>query len=133
MQSFSVQMKTNVATGTNRQLRFALYSADDEEIGTVLLEFAVKVQYLVMNCFSVMRQFPVPEDIPSETEKTWQITVQKKPDVTITIACNGVELLNFVVSKDTCTKDTWASHWDPDVKKIGFPSDSASTEYRAGE
>ena len=135
MQSFSVQIKTNGVIGSFEQVLLDLFSADDLNAGTLLIEFGLsKIQYMVIHCTSEMSQFPVPEDIPEETEKIWQITVRKKPVVTVTIACNGVELVNLELTKDTCTNLEWATNWERDVKKIGFQSDdTASRFYRAGK
>ena len=134
MQSYSLQIKTKSVISSFKQVRLDLFSADDENAGRLVLEFHTKIQYWPQNCFDRWQQFPVPEDIPSETEKIWQITVRKKPVVTVTIACNGIELVNLELTKDTCTNLDWADYWGRDVKKVGFQtSDSASRQYRAGK
>ena len=50
------------------------------------------------------------------------------------IHCNGVEVVNILMSDNTCGYSWWRELWSRDVEFIEFDSyyDSASDYYRAG-
>ena len=68
--------------------------------------------------------------LPSEVKKVWQIS--KHPGPRITLQCNGVTVLDTLLSNSFCKKPNWGQYWSRPVKQIMFGSvDKTSDKYRA--
>jgi hypothetical protein len=89
------------------------------------------VEYWLYWCNSLT---PLPTQPPATRVKVWRITnTRSSSEIRLTLHCNGVEVLNTLISGTTCDHSYW-NYWTRDVEKIEFASnDDASDHYRPGE
>ena len=108
------------------------YTTQREYAGGVRINFYSTTQYYLYWCSYSWTNFPT--NLPVEVNKVWRITVDKTAGIRVKIHCNGVEVLNVLLS-DTCSNSGWRENWSRDVELIYFPSyfDTASNYYRAGQ
>eukprot|EP00116_Pleurobrachia_bachei_P011088 sb/3471350/ len=100
-----------------------MYTADDELIGGVTVRFTSPMKYSIGHCTEDLDPLPVhPGD---EVKKIWII---RKTNTTLSIECNGVEVLNYQFSDSNETD--CETRWEEDVMKIIFTQyDTASDGY----
>ena len=128
LETTPLEIKTNRIKGSNEVVYVGFYSAQEEEVGGVSLYFRSPAQYTVWFCTSNYND--LPSTLPTITEKIWQITLTRTSDVRLIIHCNGVEVVNILMS--FCAQSAWSNYWTMDVEKIWFhPSDTAADYYRA--
>ena len=132
LETTPLEIKTNRIKGSNEVVYVGFYSAQEEEVGGVSLYFRSPAQYTVWFCTSNYND--LPSTLPTITEKIWQITLTRTSDVRLIIHCNGVEVVNILMSDSTCAGTDWKKYWTRDVEKIRFPStDTASDYYGPGD
>ena len=99
-------------------------------VGYVSLKFDSSPQYAISFCMSTYSPFLTT--LPSDVIKTWKITKFAGPSPRITVHCNEVEVLDFIISDQTCTDSSWSDQWSKEVELIQFEHfyDTASDYYR---
>ena len=65
--------------------------------------------------------------IPSEIDKIW--TIAKLPGPKITLHCNGVKVVDVLLSVQTCDIKKWKNFWNRDAKLILFNSEDSASNY----
>ena len=140
LENVPLQIMTGSVVGNNKQVGVIFYNTQGDYAGAVFLNTMYRPQYRLMACSSSWTSF-LPAAIPSGTRKIWTIALfRSSASRGLTIACNGKEVLNVVVSGSMCTTtvdiwdDTWSDIWSRDVAKILFPftHDTASAYFRPG-
>ena len=89
-------------------------------------------QYWFPRCFDSTKKENFPANtVPTEIEKLWTVTVTRGSSSKIVIHCNGVEVLDFEPSDNTCEYGTWDRFWSRKAVKIYFheSKDTASDFY----
>jgi hypothetical protein len=117
--------------GSNEKLELYFYTASRAYAGGVRIDFKSTVQYFLYRCSysNIMMNFP--SSLPSTRNKIWMITLTRTMGVRLKIHCNGVEVLNLLMSYSTCYDNRWSLNWSKDVEKIAFHwTDTASDGYR---
>ena len=108
------------------------YTTQGEYAGAVGIYFTSTPQYWLAPCIDYRTNFP--GNLPSEVVKIWRITLDKTAGIRLKIHCNGVEVLNVLISDNTCDNSDWRKYWSRDVEYIDFSgSDTTSEYYRAGQ
>ena len=123
-----LELKTNSTLGSGDILDVYFQTIQGEDAGDVGIYFFSTYQYWILDCNDYWTDFP--NSVPSEVEKIWRITADKSTlsGIRLMIHCNGIEVLNIILSDSTCP----GHNWSRDVEKIYFPNyDSASDYYRA--
>ena len=103
--------------------------------GRLELYFTSPPKYRLISC-TKLNVFPT--ELPSETDKIWQITkvmtASGSPRVVIT--CNSKGVLNLVLSDSVCTSSSasdWSTIWSGVMDKMQISSsDTASDYFRLG-
>nr|AFK75413.1 putative secretory peptide-3 [Pleurobrachia bachei] len=132
LESTPLQIKTNSLTGSGEMIRVVTFTADGKVIGAVEMWFKSSVKYKITgSCKNWYSLFPVQP--PEEVDKTWTI---RKNTTTLSIECNGVEVLNyqFSDSNDSSCVERWGGDVVELIKFSGKESgneDTASDTYRA--
>ena len=125
-------------------MRLYFLNAQNDDAGGVHIKFSSPPRYNIGYCFSGWTDFPTT--LPSATEKIWRITLEKRAGVrVIKIHCNGVEVLNFLLSDQTCPDYynyyadstywynyydlAWDSYYRRDVTKIRLYSPRTDPSY----
>ena len=136
LENSPLQIKAVSVVGNYEKVRVSFFDAQGRQAGGVYLLFTSPPQYGLDWCTF---QTKFPNAIPSETDKTWTITLSRILGFRrLVIACNDEEVLNVVISNNTCYREdaNWSSYWSREVKEILIqfsPYDTASLYYRPGE
>ena len=135
LENSPLQIRTDSEVGSDEKVVLYLYTAEEEfrNAGGVELRFTTPPQYYLRYCTS--KSADLPTDLPTETDKIWTIILTRTSDVRLTIYCNNKEVLNVLMSENTCSYSDWSTYWSRDVGKIRFTSthDTASDYYRTGK
>ena len=106
------------------------YNSQGDGAGGVHISFSSTPQYRLSRCHLPWTNFFT--DPPTAVDKNWRISLTKTSGIRLQIHCNDVEVLNFLLSGETCTSySDWRDYWSRDVEKIAFTvGDTASDYYR---
>ena len=129
-----MKIRTNSVLGSKERLNILFYSAQDDIAGGVQIKFLLTPKYYFGWCTG-WNNFP--STLPSATQKTWRITLDKSEGIRVIIHCNGVLVLNLLLSDQVCTtfrpswNPSWSEVWSGDVKQLYFhsPDSGSASEY----
>ena len=128
LESFPLHIKTDSVAGSNENVTVQFSNVERELAGAIRIYFASTIQYRVYPCTNKLYDFP--SSLPSVVEKTWSIALKKTSDIRVLVQCNGVDVVNKLISDSKCGLPNWSKYWSRDVKKISFlASDTASDLY----
>ena len=128
-----LEIRTCTSLGGDDKVKVGFFKAASDSAlsvaGVVTLHFTSPPQYELYKCTNYRTNFL--NDLPTEEEKVWTISLTKKSGIRLVIHCNEVEVLNILIGGSTCRYSFWNSSWKREVEKIRFDSlDSASDYYR---
>ena len=131
LENFPLQIRTDSVIGSDERVSLLLLTSEGVYAGGIIIVFSNPPIYWLGYC---LHQTNFPSDLPSETDKVWQITFTRSSGaIGVTILCNDKEVIIMVLSNTTCTRSEWSTKWDisKTVAKILFQtSDTASDYYR---
>jgi len=127
-----LEIETNSKIGSGDNVFAAFYTLDGDLVGSVSIKFSSTPSYQIQDCMDDYADFSI--SLPSDDKKVWRITRSRDGNIIkIQIHCNEVEVLNFVISGDTCMSGSDWSNWNREVARVTFYSiDTASESYRGG-
>ena len=133
LENTPLEIRTNSTLGSEDIVDVSFSTTHRALAGGVGIYFFSTPQYWLSWCSSYSTNFP--SNLPSEVDKIWRITLDKTAGIRLKMHCNGVEVLNTLLSDNTCSDSKWRNYWSRDVEKIYFnPTyDTASDYYRAGQ
>ena len=111
-----VRIKTNTVAGSNREIKMSFYDLTGDNAGQVDLHFASTIKYHILYC-NEKSDFDI-EKLPTTTNKLWKVTKTTEPR--IRIHCNGVLVVDILMSSSTCSDSEWSKTWTKDVTQIEF-------------
>ena len=128
--SVTVKFKTIQTVSSNKEyVELSYYDevGQNNPTGTLRINFGLpKISTELVNCQN--SPVEISANLPDEVEKVW--TVVRTTDHRILVHCNGVEVLNFLLSNETCpyeydwfgTMKRWDSAWQGEVHHIKLRS-----------
>ena len=132
LENTPLEIKTNSTLGSEDRVWVYFSTTQRQFAGAVRIFFSSTPQYRLYYCSTFWTNFP--SNLPSEVDKIWRITLDKTAGIRLKIHCNGVEVVNILISDNTCRDSLWRDYWSGHVEYIYFsPSDTASDYYRAGQ
>ena len=133
LETTPLEIKTNSTLGSKDKVFVWFFTTQREEAGAVGISFSSTPKYYLTYCSTYRTNFP--SNLPGEVDKIWRITLDKTAGIRVKIHCNGVEVLNVLISDNTCSYSNWRKYWSRDVEYIFFESswDSVSDYYRVGK
>ena len=133
LENTPLEIRTNSTLGSGDKVVVWFYPTQGEYVGGVEIFFSSTPKYKLEDCSSYRTNFP--SNLPSEVDKIWRITLDKTAEIRLKIHCNGVEVVNILISDNTCSDSDWRKYWSRDVENIYFPTngDTASDYYRVGQ
>ena len=135
LETTPLEIRTNSEIRSNEKMFVWFRTADGEEAvgGFQIFFYYTGPKYYILYCSSSRTNFP--RNLPTEVDKIWRITLDKTAGIRLQIHCNGVEVLNVLLSDDTCGVSYWRELWSKDVENIYFRPrfDTVSLDYRAGQ
>ena len=132
LETTPLEIKTNSTLGSEDILDVTFYTTQTVTAGGVEIYLSSIPQYYLTWCSSSRTNFS--SNLPSKVDRIWRITLDKTAGIRLMIHCNGVEVVNVLISDDTCDRRDWRIYWSRNVEKIYFATlDTASDYYRAGK
>ena len=126
--SVSVKFKTIQTVSSDEEYVELLYSDEEgDPKGTLRINFGLpKISTELVKCQD--SPVEISANLPDEVEKVW--TVVRTTDYRILVHCNEVEVMNFLLSDETCpseydwfgTMKRWDSAWQGEVHSIKLRS-----------
>ena len=120
-------IRTDSEPGDGNQVVTQFFVPGGVESGGIRITFNDPMEVRVSWC-----ETELVTDPPGTREKVWKITLDRTQGIRITVHCNGVEVLNVVVSVTGCDGDDgWQGIWpSKTVASINFHyTDDASDYY----
>ena len=132
LENTPLEIRTNSTIGSGDKVVVRLYTTQREYAGAVWIYFTPTPQCYLSDC-SYRTNFH--SNLSSEVDKIWRITLDRSAGmIRLLIHCNGVEVVNILMSDDTCSGSRWRNIWSRDVEYIDFSGyDTASDYYRAAK
>ena len=135
LETTPLEIKTDSTLGSEDRVDVRFFTTQREIAGVVFIDFSSTPQYWLYYCTSSPTNFP--SNLPSEVDKIWSIKLDKTAGIRVKIHCNGVEVVNILISDNTCDTSywrNWRKYWSRDVEYINFSVyDTASDYCRAGK
>jgi hypothetical protein len=129
LEKYPLEIVTDKALSTNDKIIVLLYNSADAK-SVVQVRFGSTPDCFIQYCSKT--NSPLLSNLPSATTKVFRITLTRNPGIRIKILCNGVEIVNVLMS-DFCEYASWRTFWNKDIVKIQFHrQDKASDKYRRG-
>ena len=129
LESKHLEIKTDSTLGSGDEIDVDIYNSQGDYAGSFRISFFSTAQYKLYWCTSNNKNFP--NNLPTVVDKVWRISLTKTSGIRLQIYCNDVEVLNFLLSDETCDKNDWRKNWSRDVERIAFYyTDTASDFYR---
>ena len=126
-----LEIKTDSALGSGQMVRVWFFSSASEFAGGLEIYFDLTPAYSLNWCGE---RVDFSSNLPTDMSKTWRVTLSKTSDIRMQIHCNEVEMVNFVISSNSCSNETWSTFWNRDIAMIRFNSeDTASKYYRINQ
>ena len=127
IETSTLQIRTNVATGSGEKIVVVFHTRDNKHSGSIFLMFSDPPTYRIEACQQDWTRFSVK--LPSERDKIWSII---ETATSLTLVCNNIYVLkfNFHHSPDSRCLPSWGK----DTEKIFFDFDSdvtGSVHFRA--
>ena len=124
--SETITVTTDSVASSEKLVGVRFDDKDGDYAGSVFIGFNTQIQYTIGGCTYSYKPFPVT--LPTATQKTWTITYNYA-ERRVVIHCNGVQVVNVVVSDSACTGDSnWKDYWERKPTQIKFWG-SASDSY----
>ncbi|KAL5263941.1 hypothetical protein ACHWQZ_G005133 [Mnemiopsis leidyi] len=128
LETTPLEIKTNSTLESGDRVTVYFYNSQGEDAGAVWIYFNSTPQYGLVWCSS---RTNFTSNLPAAVDKVWRISLTRTSGIRLQIHCNDVEVVNFLLSDDTCRYSDWREYWSRDVEKIAFyTGDTASDYYR---
>lgn len=126
--SVTVKFKTIQTVSSDEEyVKLSYFDEEGDPKGNIQIYFGLpKISTELTNCQD--SPVEISANLPDEVEKVW--TVVRTTDYRMLVHCNGVEVLNFLLSDETCpyeydwfgTMKRWDSAWQGEVHHIKLRS-----------
>ena len=129
LQTAPLLIKTNSIYGSYDKVSLFLLDSQGEFVGEVGITFSRPyTQYFLDWCTSPAN---FTSNLPTAVDKIWRVSMDRTNGIRFIIHCNDVEVVNALISDETCEFRVWKLHWTKVVEKIYFSShDNASDDYK---
>jgi len=119
-ESVSIQIKTDSKVGERTSIGVEFFDDmdDPDYVRYFMIDFGEVIAWSLGPCTD--SKFFEFTNLPSEDEKVWTIAYIAVGGPRIIMHCNDVEVLDFLMSDDTCADDDWSEYFvdNPEVAGI---------------
>ena len=130
LESSPIYVMTDSDKGSFEGVNLEFVGSDKyHHAGGLSIYFFSQTKYFIQNCFSVNAFAIFPENLPSDVNKIWKVTLTRDTGGRkLLVHCNDEKVIDQLLSESSC--DNWNENWNREVAKIKFTlSDSASDYY----
>ena len=122
-----ITVTTNSAVGSEDEVYVDFFDNDGNRAGSVRIYFGTPIKYTLGWC-TYNKNFPV--SLPAAPDKTWTIEYNTA-EQRLVYYCNGVQVLNLLLSDSVCSQSNWRTYWERKPTQIEFYNnvDTASDSY----
>ena len=117
----SIKIKTDATSENGKDIIVGHKTAGGNIIGDIVITFGESGVYILIGYCQIQRE-ELPDHLPVESEKVWNIVRTTEPRIVVYV--NGVEVVNFLLSDETCPYDddgeTWRDYWKGDVEAVSL-------------
>ena len=119
----SIKIKTDATSENGKDIIVGHTTAggNNNIIGGIVITFGESGVYVLIDYCQIQRE-ELPDHLPVESEKVWNIVRTTEPRIMVYV--NGVEVVNFLLSDETCPYDddgeTWRDYWKGDVEAVSL-------------
>ena len=93
-----------------------------------------ETNYVIRHCMPTSNRFSrFGIDVPRGDEKVWRVEFGRFPENRLSLYCNDLKLVEFLMSDSNCRSDKWKVKWGAlEVKRVRFDEklDTASKYFR---
>ena len=113
--------------GSDEKIRLFFYTEEKVKAGGLNVYFNSTPQYYIHHCLPYTN---FTTSLPTETDKVWKITLSRVSGIRLVIHCNGVEVVDMVMSNSTCEfQDFWYKFWSRNMERIFFRVDDSASDF----
>ena len=108
--SVTVKFKTIQTVSSDEEyVKLSYFDEEGDPKGNLQIYFGLpKISTILFYCQG--SPVEISANLPDEVEKVW--TVVRTTDYRMLVHCNGVEVLNFLLSDETCPYEYGSLKWD---------------------
>ena len=123
-----LEIKTDSAVGSGDRVEVYFRTSKGDFGGGIRISFEYNVRYALLWC-TPSNYFPTK--LPTARNKVWRITKTKtSEDIKFQIHCNGVEVLNVLLSRGLCTDDgRWSIYYPRYINRLHFTYRDTASDY----
>ena len=112
-----IQLRTEYEVGSGEVLEIFLDDDEEDDAGDIYIYFDNPLKYELYGCTNDKTDFHT--ELPAEVVKVWTFTLSRDDgERRVVIHCNDEEVLNLVLSGETCDDSDWRDYWDLDVASL---------------
>ena len=100
-----VEIKTSSTIGSGGVLDVLMYTSQRDFAVRVVISFNSKIQYWIGLCTRSVTDFP--GTLPTDVDQVWRIVLTRFSSIRVQIFCDNVEVLNILISGETCDDGEW--------------------------
>jgi len=116
LEACHLHVKTSIAVDSGKKLEIRFFNESSEFVSGITILFESKSKYKLDKCMKKSRPFDT--HVPTELHRLWSI---EKRGLRIIVSCNGVEVLDFTATSETCNDKKWnALTWGSNVVQMKF-------------
>ena len=135
LENIPFEIRTDSLEGSGEKVRIGLRSnqGNGDQAGYLIFHLKSPPKYHIGYCSISSSLGEFKTALPIEIDKIWRITLSRTSgNKRVVVHCNGIEVVNVVISETNCDDTRWSEYWNKDVAKIYFhPNDTASNQYRS--
>ena len=126
LQTTPLKIETDSTVESWQNVHIDFFTSEGDRVGGFDIKFYDHpIKWGLGRCITSWT--PFSPELPSNVHKVWVLTKLTGPRVTV--QCNGVTVVDVLMSDDTCTDSRWKQYWVKDVKLIEFSSQDKASDY----
>ena len=128
LESVPLEVKTDSLLGSDKKIRTTFFM-ENIYAGGFVIKLSSPPLYYLFWCIDSPPYIKIPTDLPTATQRVWRITVDKSSGVRLKIHCNEEEVINRLISDQTCDPKV-SKKWSRDITKVEFESGDTASKFR---
>ena len=117
LETTPLELKTGSMEESWDKIVLHFYTVQEDQAGEIEISISTNPQYKLNFC-GFWTKFP--NGVTTGVENIWRFSFIRtsESETRVEVHCNDVEVLNIVLSDETCSERVWRYYWDKDVAKV---------------